>query len=269
MMYHPRIVRLVAIAAAMAPALWARTAAAQTIQRPNLTLPAPDLVVTKISVGCTNVAVTVKNNGGALLQSTPIVVSVRALMSLEGGGSSDLEKALVATSLSPGQIETVNFLIPGAPGLALVSATADFTKVVTESNETNNEQLAIDEQTCPILTVTNATVDEGGELVFTATINRRPENNASFAWTISPVTAVGGSACSGGVDFLTASGGIGFPATEAVPTPRTVKIKTCSDPINESAETVRLILSSVKNMHVRQRTMPLGTINNQGRMIAR
>lgn len=85
-------------------------------------------------------------------------------------------------------------------------------------------------------------------------------NNASFSWAISPLTAQGGAACGGLVDFVTASGEIGFPSTEAVPTPKTVRIKTCADAANESAETLRLVVRSVKNMHLYQSTMPLGTI---------
>lgn len=94
-----------------------------------------------------------RNNGDAVLRITsPIVVRVSAMIDIEGAVKT-LDKALVATSLSSGQTETVNFLIAGAPGSITVTATADVTKVLTESNETNNERTTMDEQTCPILKV--------------------------------------------------------------------------------------------------------------------
>jgi len=266
-MYHPRIVRLVAIAAAMAPSLWARTAAAQTIQ-PIVKL-APDLVVTKLALDCTGVRVVVKNNGDALLRiSTPIVVRVSALIDLEGGMKT-FDKALVATSLSSGQTETLNFPIPGAPASISASATADFTKVITESNETNNERKTVDEETCTLLSVTDASVVEGGDLVFTATVSRRPTKDASFRWATSPATATGGAACGALVDFVTASGTVIFSASEAVPTPKTVRIKTCGDLASEPSEALRLATSSYSNLILLRSSLPVGTITNQSTSISK
>jgi len=265
---HRKIARIVAIAAAMAPALWGPTATAQTIQ-PIVKL-VPDLVVTRVALNCNGVAVTVRNDGSAMLRITsPIVVRMSALVGVEGGVMT-LDKALAATSLSSGQTETVKFLIGGAPGFIEVTATADATKVITESNETNNERKAMDEQTCPILRVTNASVGEGGDLVFTATLDRRPVNNASFSWKTSALTATGGTACGGLVDFVAASGTTSFSSLQAVPTPRTVSIKTCRDLASEPAETLRLALSSFNNLFlVPFSPAPLGTIANEAPLLAK
>jgi len=266
-MYHRKIARIVAIAAAMAPALWGPAATAQTIQ-PIVKL-VPDLVVTKVALNCNGVAVTVRNDGNAVLRiTTPIVVRMSAVANLEAGARA-LDKALTATSLSSGQSETVTFLVAGAPGLIAVTATADVTKVLAESNETNNERKAMDEQTCPILRVTNASVGEGGDLVFTATLDRRPVNNASFSWKTSALTATGGTACGGLVDFVAASGTTSFSSLQAVPTPRTVSIKTCRDLASESSETLRLALSSFRNLFLVQSPAPLGTIANEAPLLAK
>jgi hypothetical protein len=253
--------RAIVVAAVMTAALGGPTATAQTIQ--PIINPQPDLVVTKVALTCTGVAVTVKNSGSAVLRiTTPIVVRMAAVANLEGGAQA-LDKALTATSLSSGQSETVTFLIAGAPGLVAVTATADVTKVLAESNETNNERTAMDEQTCPILKVTNASIGEGGDLVFTATLDRRPVNNASFSWTTAPVTATSGAACGGLVDFVAASGTTSFSSLEAVPTPRTVQIKTCRDLASESSETLQLRMGSFKNLFLQQSGSPIGTIANQ------
>jgi hypothetical protein len=259
-MHLRRIPRAIVVAAVMTAALGGPTATAQTIQ-PIINLQ-PDLVVTKVALTCTGVAVTVKNLGSAVLRiTTPIVVRMSAVANLEGGAQA-IDKALVATSLSSGQSETVTFPIAGAPGLIAVTATADVTKVLAESNETNNERTAMDEQTCPILKVTNASIGEGGDLVFTATLDRRPTSNASFSWTTAPVTATSGAACGGLVDFVAASGSTTFSSL-TIPTPKTVRIKTCADLASESSETMQLRMGSFKNLFLQQTSSPIGTISNQ------
>lgn len=260
-MHLRRIPRAIVVAAVMTASLGGPTATAQTIQ-PIIKL-VPDLVVTRVALNCNGVAVTVRNDGSAVLRiTTPIVVRMSAVANLEGGAKA-LDKALTATSLSAGQSETVTFLIAGAPGFVAVTATADVTKVLAESNETNNERTAMDEQNCPVLKVTNASIGEGGDLVFTATLDRRPTSNASFSWTTAPVTATSGAACGGLVDFVAASGTTSFSSLEAVPTPRTVQIKTCRDLASESSETMQLRMGSFKNLFLQQTASPIGTIANQ------
>lgn len=266
-MFSQRLARIVAIAAAVAPALWGPTATAQTIQ-PIIKL-VPDLVVTKVSLHCTELAVTVRNDGDALLRITsPIVVRVTAVIDLESGAKT-FDKALAATGLSSGQTETVHFPIAAAPAMIDVATTVDATKVITESSETNNERKTIDEQTCALLKVTDATVVEGGDVVFTATVNRPPAKDASFTWATSPGSATGGTACGGLVDFVTASGKVNFLASEAVPTPKTVRIKTCPDLANEPSEILRLTTNSFTNLYFMRSSSPIGSITNQSTVISK
>lgn len=262
-MYHRTTARIVAIAMGLAPALWAPTATAQKGETPGpIRIPVPDLVVIKTTVNCNSVAVTVRNDGDTMRRNTsPIVVRMSALMSIEGPYPS-IDNALALTNLEGGQVATLNFPLEYVGSAISVESAVDFTTVINESNETNNKRTAIDERTCPVLRVSNASVGAGGDLVFTASLDRRPLNDASFSWSTSPQTATGGAACGGLVDFETASGTARFSSSGAVPPPITVIVKTCGHiRSSNTSETMRLAFGSFRNLqHQQPIVFPLGTI---------
>jgi len=266
------IARTVVTSAGLLPMLWGAAAHSQTIQ--PIVQQKPDLVITNIATNCGNVAVTVRNDGsGVYINDKPIMVNMIGVVDI-GAGAVSVDKALSVTHLNSGATSTVTFTHAQAPLFNVVDATVDTTSVIGESNETNNKRSVIDSRTCPLISVSQARVIEGGKLEFTATIDRRPASDASFSWATRTGTGFGtataGTACSttGSADYVTASGTVTFPSAEAVPTPRKFTVATCGDLSNELAETLTVVLSSARNAALR---MPksTGTIDNQALTLQR
>lgn len=259
--------RALAAAVGLVPLCLAGTASAQTIK--PIVVQKPDLVVSSIVTHCGSVAVTVRNDGsGTYINDKPIVVNMIGIIDLEGGVSASLDKALSVTHLNQGATSTVSFATAQAPLFRVVEATVDTTSVIGESNETNNKRSTIDNQTCPVITVSDARVTEGGQLKFTATIDRRPAQDATFTWStrtgtgFGTATAGGACASTSTADYVTASGSVGFSAAQAVPTPRTITVNTCGDLRGESAETLSVVLASPRNATLKS-AKATGTIDNQ------
>jgi hypothetical protein len=251
------IARIVAIAFGVAPSLWASAAHAQLAV-------APDLVISRVGLTCAGMVVTVTNTGRSAVSASAPLIAVRGSVVVDANSPQTMDAPLAVAGLEPSQTKTVTLPIPNAAAAYAINATVDATNRITERDETNNVRTTIDETSCPMLTVSGARVVEGGDLVFTVTIDKRPLQDASVTWsTLAGSIAAGGTACGGTIDFVRSSGTLLFPASGFVAlTPKTIRITTCRDAITEPAETMTLLLGGFRNVASRS-LATTGTIDNQ------
>jgi CARDB len=251
------IAKIVAIAFGVAPTLWAPTAYAQTAA-------APDLVISRVALTCAGMVVTVTNSGKSAVSASTTPIVVRGSVVVDVSSPQFMDAPLAVAGLENGQTKTVTIPFSNAAGANAISATVDATGKVSERDETNNARTVIDETSCPMLKVENVRVVEGGDLVFSVTLDRRPVKDASVRWgTAAGTMAAGGTACGGAIDFVSGSGTLLFSASGFTAlTPKTIRIATCRDATAESAETMRLVFSGFQNVAMNNTTRT-GTIDNQ------
>jgi hypothetical protein len=254
---NQRIARIVAIAFGVTSSLWAPTAHAQTMAN-------PDLVVSRVGLTCAGMVVTVTNTGRSTVSASAPLIAVRGVALVDPESAKQMDAPLAVAGLAPTQTKTVTIPISNAAGAMAISATVDATGRISEASESNNVRTVVDERSCPMLTVSNPRVLEGGDLVFTVTIDKRPLNDASVSWsTLGGTRAIAGAACDGTSDYVRGSGTLLFPASGFIAlTPKTITVKTCSDTSVESAETVTVGFTGFRNVAM-QNPVGTGTIDNR------
>ena len=107
--------------------------------------------------------------------------------------------------------------------------------------------------TSPSLSIADASVTEGGALVFTVTRAGDTSAAVSATYSTSPGTATTGS------DFTSASGTVSFAAGQ---TSATISVSTIDDTVVESAETMSITLSTPTGGAVLGTATATGTIND-------
>ena len=110
------------------------------------------------------------------------------------------------------------------------------------------------------ITIGDATVTEGGNLVFTVTLSQAQAGNTTFNWAIGLFTATPGASCSGTTDYINVSGNKTILAGQ---TSATITVPTCDDAIVEVPEYLYVNLTNIlPNTLISADVQGLGTIND-------
>ena len=115
----------------------------------------------------------------------------------------------------------------------------------------------------PALSVNDTAVAEGlngatNLLVFTVTLSPASGQAVRFSWSTSGGTAIGGTGCAAGIDYVRTSDSFTLLPGQ---TSKTIPVQTCGDDVDEPNETFFLTLSDVTNARVTN-AAALGTITD-------
>jgi hypothetical protein len=113
----------------------------------------------------------------------------------------------------------------------------------------------------PALSVNDTAVAEGlngatNSLVFTVVLSPASGQAVSFSWSTSGGTAIGGTGCAAGIDYVRTSDSFTLLPGQ---TSKTIPVQTCGDDVDEPNETFFLTLSNVTNARLTN-AAALGTI---------
>jgi len=113
------------------------------------------------------------------------------------------------------------------------------------------------------ISIAPVTVAEGNSgtknLTFTVMLSSAYASNVTFNYATSNGTATGGASCTGGVDYISASGGGTITAGS---TTTSITIQVCGDTTKEANETFNVTLSSPVNAVLGTPSVGIGTIDN-------
>jgi hypothetical protein len=116
----------------------------------------------------------------------------------------------------------------------------------------------IDDDDAPSLRVSDVTVAEGNDAVFTVYLSPASENSINVSYATANRTASAGSCGTDGADYATRSGSLSFAAGQ---TSQTLTVSVCGDAVGEAEERFDLRLSNPSNATLRDGT-GVATITN-------
>ncbi|HVS81721.1 MAG TPA: LamG-like jellyroll fold domain-containing protein [Pyrinomonadaceae bacterium] len=131
----------------------------------------------------------------------------------------------------------------------------------------------VNDDAAPTLTINNRTANEGtlppGTTSFTFTVTRTGSTDLSSTVQFATADdtgganpATGGGACGGGVDYISQSGVLTFPASGPGSTSQPITILVCKDTVYEPNETFLVNLSIPTNATLGSPSQGVGTITN-------
>ena len=199
-----------------------------------------NLVFTVTRTGSTTGAATVNyaTANGSAISPGDYTAASGTLTFAAGETSKTITVATIDdTSVEAAETMTINLSSPSGATLGTSSATGTIN----------------DNDTAATLAISNASITEGGTLVFTVTRSGTTSTAVSASYNTAGGTATSGS------DFTAASGTVSFAAGQ---TSQTISVATIDDALSESSETLTVTLSSPTGGATITTTTGTGTIND-------